>query len=226
MIWWLGLICGLIGYFLGSVSVSVILSVAIFRSDVRKHGSGNAGATNMARVYGLKGGLFVLLGDIFKAFLSMGLAYLFCYLWDKNPDRYANYMSLAGAACLIGHAFPIYFSFKGGKCVTVGAAIALMVDWRIFLLVIAVFIVVFIFTHIVSISSMCAALGLPVLYGVFTACNVADFYVSKLVVSIFAAALIIVLHYKNIGRLLRGEEKKFTFKKKEKQSSEANGDNK
>ena len=127
-------------------------------------------------------------------------------------------MCVAGAACLIGHAFPIFFSFRGGKCVTVGAAVALMVDWRIFLLVIAVFIVVFIFTHIVSISSMCAALGLPVLYGVFTACNVADFYVSKLVVSIFAAALIIVLHYKNIGRLLRGEEKKFTFKKKDKQS--------
>ena len=226
MIWWLGLICGLVGYLLGSVSVSVILSGAIFRSDVRKHGSGNAGATNMARVYGLKGGLFVLLGDIFKAFLSMGLAYLFCYLWDKTPDRYANYMCVAGAACLIGHAFPIFFSFRGGKCVTVGAAVALMIDWRIFLLVIAVFIVVFIFTHIVSVSSMSAAFALPVLYGIFTACGIADFYISKLVVSIFAAAFIIVLHYKNIGRLIKGEEKKFTFKKKEKQSSETNGDSK
>lgn len=226
MIWWLGLICGLIGYLLGSVSVSVILSGAIFRSDVRKYGSGNAGATNMARVYGLKGGLFVLLGDIFKAILSMGLAYLFCYLWDKTPDRYANYMSVAGAACLIGHAFPIFFSFRGGKCVTVGAAVALMIDWRIFLLVIAVFIIVFIFTHIVSASSMCAAFALPVLYGIFTACGIANFYISKLVVSIFAATFIIVLHYKNIGRLIKGEEKKFTFKKKEKQSSETNGDNK
>ena len=129
------ILSAVVGYLLGSISVSVILSKLAFKGDVRNHGSGNAGATNMARVYGMKGGILVLVGDFVKALL----AWLFAFLIGG-----ANYsetcVMVGGIACILGHAFPVFFKFKGGKGVTVGAAVALMVDWKALLFIVIVFV--------------------------------------------------------------------------------------
>ncbi len=216
MSWLIACFSAIIGYLLGSISVSVILSNTVFKSDVRKHGSGNAGATNMARVYGFKGGVLVFFGDLLKALAAFGAASLLCYLFDGKAENYAAYSSIAMGACLLGHAFPIFFSFKGGKGVTVGATIVLVTDWRMFLIVIAIFIITVALTKIVSISSIIATASYPILYFLFgLVFSISEFVLAEAILSILAAAAIIILHYKNIGRLIRGEEKKFAFKKKE-----------
>lgn len=211
------LACAVIGYLLGSVSVSVILSKLVFKGDVRSYGSGNAGATNMARVYGLKGGLLVLLGDFAKAMLTWLFAFLI------GGEQYSETcVMVGGIACLLGHAFPVFFKFKGGKGVSVGAAVALMVDWKALLFIFIIFVITFSLTKIVSISSIMGAVGLvfiTVLFYVFNVSGIgngyfADFNWQMLVLACVASALSVGLHHANIVRLIKGEEKKFTFHKK------------
>jgi glycerol-3-phosphate acyltransferase PlsY len=207
----------LVGYLLCSINVSVIISKFAYKSDVRDHGSGNAGATNMARVYGLKGGLLVLLFDFAKAILACAVVLLIC------SDQYEETcLMTTGIACVVGHAYPIFFGFKGGKGVTVGAAIALMINWKALLFIVLVFIVVFMITHIVSISSISGALGLifiTLIFFVFNLCGVGNGYfevftLERLFLSMVAGLMVVWLHKENIVRLLKGEEKKFAFKKK------------
>ena len=202
---------------MGSISVSVILSKTIFKGDVRKHGSGNAGATNMARVYGAKGGLLVLLGDFLKAILACTIVLLI--LEDKYTELA---IMLTGFACMLGHAYPIFFKFKGGKGVTVGAAIALVIDWKILAFIFVVFVITFMLTHIVSISSIMGAVGLICSAVTFYLLGVngvaggyfASFTIYRVVLAVSASLLSIWLHRANIVRLIRKEEKVFTFKKK------------
>ena len=202
---------------MGSISVSVILSKTLFKGDVRKHGSGNAGATNMARVYGAKGGLLVLLGDFLKAILACTLVLLIL------DDKYTEVaIMLTGIACMVGHAYPIYFKFKGGKGVSVGAAIALFIDWKILAFIFVVFVLTFMLTHIVSVSSIMGAVGLICSTVTFYLLGVngvaggyfASFTIYRVVLAVSASLLSIWLHRANIIRLIRKEEKVFTFKKK------------
>ncbi len=208
----------IIGYLFGSISVSVIISKIAFKSDVREHGSGNAGATNMARVYGISGGLLVLLGDFLKTIIACAIALLIC------EEKYEEFCLMAtGIGCVLGHAYPIFFGFKGGKGVTVGAAVALMIDWKVLSFIVIVFVVTFILTHIVSISSVMGAIGLMAITTVcyiLNLCGVgfeyfANFTLQRLCLGVVASVISIWLHRGNILRLLRGEEKKFTFKKKD-----------
>jgi glycerol-3-phosphate acyltransferase PlsY len=203
---------------MGSISVSVILSKCLFKGDVRERGSGNAGATNMARVYGAKGGILVLLGDFLKAIIACAVVLLIA------KDEYTEVCIMTtGIACILGHAFPVFFNFKGGKGVTVGAAIALIIDWKILVFIVIVFFVTFAFTHIVSISSILGAIGLTfsVLgFYVLNVCGVgagyfANFTTYRLILGVVASVISIWLHRANILRLLKGEEKVFTFKKKD-----------
>ena len=206
----------IVGYLMGSISVSVILSKTLFKGDVRKHGSGNAGATNMARVYGAKGGLLVLLGDFLKAIIACVIVLLVV------SDKYTEIaIMFTGIACMVGHAYPVFFKFKGGKGVTVGAAIALVIDWKILAFIFAVFVITFMLTRIVSISSIMGAVGLIFSTLAFYVLNVsgvggnyfANFTIYRLALAIVASVLSIWLHRGNILRLLNGEEKVFTFKK-------------
>ena len=209
----LPIISFVLGYLVGSINVSVIVSKIVYNSDVRKYGSGNAGATNMARVYGLVGGIIVLVGDFGKCILAM----LLCgYFGGENSGEYCRL--LAGAGCIIGHAFPLYFKFKGGKGVTVGAAIALMIDWKALVIILAVFVIVFIITRIVSASSISAAASLIVVVVCFYLFQGPLQYVTllEMLLGIFASVLVIALHHQNIKRLIDGTEKKFTYKKKNK----------
>ena len=188
------------GYLLGSISVSVCLSVGMGR-DVRKEGSGNAGATNMARVFGMKAGVITLLGDMVKAALAVLLGYL---LLDDMG------LMAGGVACIVGHCFPVFHQFKGGKGVSVGGLLSLMIDWRVGLLVFGSFGLFAVASKKVSLGSICGAVAITV--------GSIIFHVStpRLILAIVAMCMVIFQHRSNIVRLLHGEEKKFRPGKRQK----------
>lgn len=182
------------GYFLGSVSMSIIMSKCLLGGDVRKKGSGNAGATNMARVYGMKAGFFTLLGDIAKAGLTILIGWMLLGDWG---------IAVGGFACLVGHCFPIYYGFKGGKGVSAGAAIALALDWKVFLIAMGIFALIALTTKKVSLGSICAAMSIMITSFIFSLST------PKLILAVAAPALVIVQHRENIKRLINGTEKDF-----------------
>lgn len=210
---WLIILCVAIGYLIGSVNMSVIVSKLAYKSDVRKHGSGNAGATNMARVYGLFGGIIVLVCDFGKGILATAIA-----LAIGGTACGHVCMLFTAVAAIVGHAYPVFFRFKGGKGVTVGAAVALMIDYRLFLIIVCVFVLVFLIGKTVSVSSISAAGGLIVSSVAFYAFGLTD--VGSMIACIVSALLVIFLHRANIARLLKGEEKRFTFKRKTEKDKE------
>lgn len=185
----------IVGYLLGSVNVAVIVSKCFFKGDVRDQGSHNAGTTNMARVYGMSAGLLTLAGDILKTVFAMLLGKLL--LGEMG-------FSLGGIACVIGHCFPVFFGFKGGKGVAVSGAVAIMLGWEFALSLIGLFLVIVIITRYVSLGSLISVVMLiPALiifggYGTW--------------VYILAVVLIVsvwYMHRGNIKRLLTGTESKF-----------------
>ena len=188
------LVTVLVGYLLGSISVSILLSRDVMGGDVRREGSGNAGATNMARVYGLKAGILTLAGDVVKSVLSILLGWWL--LGDAG-------IAAGGIACLLGHCFPVYYSFKGGKGVSVGAAIAFAVDWRVFLIVVGAFAIGALLSKKVSLGSLSAAVTISIaaaLFGVST---------PRMILAIATMAIVLFQHRENIKRLLKGTEPNF-----------------
>lgn len=182
------------GYLLGSLSMSIILSRAVLGEDVRRKGSGNAGATNMARVYGLKAGALTLGGDVLKASLSMLIGWLL--LGDVG-------LALGGIASLVGHCFPVYYNFRGGKGVSVGAAVALAIDWRVFLSIVLVFALAAFLSKKVSLGSVCAAVAISITSLIFQVST------PKLILAVFGMLLVVFQHSENIKRLINGTEPDF-----------------
>ena len=185
----------IIGYLLGSVSVAVLLTRDKSGTDVRSQGSGNAGATNVARVYGMKAGFLTLGGDMAKTALS-GLA---GYLIAGRPG-----LAVACLACTIGHCWPVYFRFKGGKGISVAGCIALLFHPWMFVLIVAWFLVTAFLSRRVSFGSVTAALVYPLFYWLPTRSLDICFVVSCII-----AAIAIFQHRGNIKRLIRGEEPPF-----------------
>ncbi len=188
------IVVSLLAYLLGSVSFSILMSKLFLGGDVRKKGSGNAGATNMARVYGMKAGVFTLFGDMLKAVLSMLIGWL---LLGENG------IAVGGLACLVGHCFPVLHNFHGGKGVSVGAAIALAVDWRVFLVVIFAFLLVALLSRKVSLGSVCASISITVAALIFQVTT------PRLVLSIVAMIIVVFQHRENLSRLIKGTEPDF-----------------
>ena len=188
------LLIALGSYLLGSVSLSIFLSRRIFGGDVRAHGSGNAGATNMARVYGMVAGALTLAADMAKAAVSMVGGYLL--LGDLG-------LSVGGACCILGHCFPVLHQFKGGKGVSVGGMLALLLDWRVGLLVIGFFLLGALLSKKVSLGSICGAV----------ACGAGSLLlvssVPRVVLGLFAMVVVVARHKENIGRLIKGTEPDF-----------------
>ena len=193
-------------YLLGSVSVAVILTRKQFRQDVREYGSGNAGATNVARVFGMKAGVLTFLGDLLKTALAVTLGGLLLGETGKCA---------AAAACLLGHCYPVFFGFKGGKGVTVGAAVALMIDVRLFLFLVAVFFLAFLIRKTVSVSSVCCALSYPVGMLLFGHRSLAP-----VLLSVFVMCIVVFLHRSNIKRIISGTEPRFKAKKEKAQEDQ------
>jgi len=192
------LISALCAYLLGSFCSSIPMSRCFYKSDVRDFGSSNAGATNASRVYGLRLGIFTLLLDVLKTIAAMKIGSLLCG---------TEGMALSAAVCLVGHCFPLYFGFRGGKGVSVGAGIGIMCGAFVFTAILTVFLAAAVSSKKVSLGSVCAALTLPMASALF-GCEY-----PLLLMNVFACILIVYMHRKNIRRLIDGTEADFKLKK-------------
>lgn len=199
-------------YLLGSIPSAVWIGKSFYGVDVREKGSKNAGATNTIRVLGLLPGLFVLGIDAFKGWLAVYLARFFGSSLPQH-DYLVYYQLLVGVFCVIGHALPVFASFRGGKGVATMLGVVIGLFDKIIPLVLAVFVVVFILTHYISVSSMSAAVSFPIFYSCCSIWLHYDINTVQLCFSILVALFILWTHRKNIRRLIRHEEPKFKFKK-------------
>lgn len=207
------IIVGIVAYLIGSISFSIIISKKMAGFDVREKGSGNAGATNMLRSVGKKAAALTLLGDALKGVVAV-LFSVIVGLIAKNSDK-ALLVQIAGIAVVIGHTFPIFFGFKGGKGVATSLGVLLMTNWKIGLICFVFAIVLMALTKMVSMGSVGAAILFPVLV-LFINTN---FIVSEgsgyFVYSIILAFIVAFNHRSNIQRILNGTENKLSFKKKD-----------
>ena len=196
-------LCIAIPYFLGSINFAIILSKAIYKVDIRELGSGNAGATNMMRNFGKKTALMTFGGDALKAFVSGALGYLLLGQYGAH---------IAGLFCVLGHMFPIYYRFKGGKGVVTTAVSILMCNPFVFLIILLIFVIIVAFTRYISLASIMCALLYPVLLDrVEKFMNGASR--AYVILPMIIAALVIFMHRENIKRLMSGTESKFSFKR-------------
>ena len=189
-------------YLLGSIPASVWIGKAFYKIDVREFGSGNAGATNTFRVLGRKAGIPVLIIDILKGSLAVGLAYLSDF--SNQSDEFINLQLALGIAALMGHIFPIFAGFRGGKGVATILGIVICIVPVSCALSLFVFLIVLFSTRIVSLSSMIAGITFPVFLNVVMG-NINPILTGF---SIVVASLLIITHRKNILRLLKKQESK------------------
>ena len=201
-------------YLLGSIPTAVWIGKFFYRIDVREYGSGNAGATNTFRVLGKKAGIPVLLIDVLKGFAAVNLAYISDYVPHSN--QFINLQLVLGIASLIGHIFPIFASFRGGKGIATLLGIVLAVHLFAALIAMGIFIIVLLISSYVSLSSMIAAVLFPVIVIVIFKETVP----SLVIFSILIAIMVLITHQKNIERLLRREESKARIIKKKKKVEE------
>jgi len=206
------LLAAVVSYLLGCSNGAVLISKYILKDDIRTHGSGNAGLTNFYRTFGGPLTLAVILIDVLKAVAAVGLSILISrYLWDgawsSSGDVYAKYW--AAVFCLLGHMFPCMFGFRGGKGILSGGAIALMLDWRLALMVWGIFLLLAILTKYVSLGSICASAGFPIGTWLFVSHEPV-----VMGMALFLALLVIWKHRGNLQRLLKGTENKFSLHKK------------
>ena len=208
-----------LGYFLGSINFSIIVVRMMTGKDIRDMGSKNAGLTNTLRCAGKSCALMTLIGDLAKGIIAVALARGVCHLLHAgmmpgNDTHYIGYV--AGLFAIIGHVFPIYYEFKGGKGVLVGAASFLAVDYKVFLALIAIFAVILALSKYVSLASVIST----------TYCPLATLLMSWLIdgysfgrsfiymlLSLPMAAMVIWMHRSNIQRLIDGNENKSSFNK-------------
>jgi len=199
-------ICAVIAYLIGSLNTSILVSKFIGK-DVRKEGSGNAGATNTLRVFGKGAAAIVVLGDALKGVIAILIARLIVGMFTA-----ANVIILpvyVAAFCVVlGHNFPIYFGFKGGKGIMTSAAVIFMLDWRIGLIVFVCAIAIMAITRYVSLGSCIACVIFPISVILM---HSGDLYF--IVLSLAMGALALFMHRANIVRLIKGTESKLNFKK-------------
>lgn len=209
-----------ISYLLGSLNFGVILSRRLENDDVRNHGSGNAGTTNMLRNYGKKMAVLTIIGDMLKVVVAICIALLiknyassgiFEYFLtegtDVDVDRVVK--MYAGLFCVLGHIFPCFFGFKGGKGVATAGGMVFVIDWRIALILLAVFAVTLLVTKYVSLGSIIMATLFPIFIYIFYS-DIA----STILAAVFTV-IVVTAHRENIKKLVNHTERKITDKKKD-----------
>jgi len=211
------IIMGIIAYLIGSVNFSILISKKVAGFDVREKGSGNAGTTNMLRNVGKGAAAITLILDILKGVVTMWVAIGYGRLvsWlAKNSIDDSILVQISGIFVIIGHTYPIYFGFKGGKGVATALGILLTTNYQIGLICLVFAIILIILTKMVSVGSICAAILFPVLTLFLSKEN---FIVpgNYIIYSIIIALIVIFNHRTNVKRLLNGTENKISFKKKE-----------
>lgn len=210
------IIVTLVAYLLGSISFSVIISKKMAGFDVREKGSGNAGSTNVLRTAGKKVALLTLLCDILKGVVAIAVAILIGLIIKADDVQKAILVEIAGVLVVIGHTFPIFFKFKGGKGVATALGVLLITNWKIGLICLIFALLLMAVSKIVSLGSISAAILFPVLC-VF----IKDTYIvgnnnahfTYIVFGIIMALIVVFNHRSNIKRLAEGKENKLSFKK-------------
>lgn len=193
----------LLSYFFGCFNGSFMVSHFIIRDDVRKHGSGNAGLTNFYRTYGAKYALLVIACDMGKTVAAclLGSFFFRCLGWDGTLGTL-----LAGLGCELGHIFPVFYGFRGGKGILSGGTLVLLLNWRVAAVAWALFLLLWLTTRYVSLASITATCSAPVtVYFVYGH----NWLYTGLCLAV--AALVVWCHRENIQRLLHGTEKKFKW---------------
>ncbi|MCD6565627.1 MAG: glycerol-3-phosphate 1-O-acyltransferase PlsY [Bacteroidales bacterium] len=193
-------------YLLGSIPTAVWVGKGFYGIDIRDYGSKNAGATNTIRVLGWKAGLPVMVVDILKGFAAVTLI-RFVQSLAPGTDQFVNFQLILGGTAVIGHIFPVFARFRGGKGVATLFGMALAISPFSTLVCVGVFLITLFLTKYVSLSSILAGFTFPVAVIVIFHTSVT----SMVVFSIAVSVLLVITHQKNIGRLLRREESKATF---------------
>ncbi len=210
------ILIGIIAYLVGSINFSVILSKKMAGFDVREKGSGNAGTTNMLRSVGKKAAIFTLLLDILKGVVSIGIAIILGLIVpDINRELL---IQIAGVLVILGHTFPIFFKFKGGKGVATSLGVLLLTNWQIGLICLVFALTLMIITKMVSLGSVMVAILFPILvlfintnYIVLTEGKSGKDY---LIYALILSLIVLFNHRANIDRILKGTENKVSLGKK------------
>ncbi len=193
-------------YLLGSLSFSIIISTLLLGRDIRKQGSGNAGATNMTRVFGWAAGVATLAFDFLKGVAAM---------WLGRKLLGEPGVCVAGMAVMLGHCYPVFHRFKGGKGIATGAALGLMIDWRVCVTIVAVFLIVALLSRKVSAGSVAAAVSVVPATWIFAP------RAPMIALAVFGMVLALTRHSENIRRLMAGTEPDFHAGKSGKHRSPA-----
>ena len=217
------LLCMIIPYLLGSLNFGVMISRRRFNDDVRTHGSGNAGATNMVRTYGWKAGLFTMIGDMLKAVVAVGLGYLIVGFdgWiigeGGEPYRWVDQYgaAIAGLFVMLGHMFPIFFKFKGGKGVATSGIVIFMISPLAGAVCLLIFLIIVIGTRYVSLGSVMGLTFYPIILNAFSHAYDPPRNSTACMLSVLMALLVVYMHRENIKRILNRTESKISFKKKD-----------
>lgn len=207
-------IVAIISYLLGSCNFGVIISKSLKKEDIRESGSGNAGTTNMMRTYGKTLGILTIIGDIAKVFVAIWLAFKIMsveeikMIFDRISDNPQCVLkSFAGLFAVAGHIFPCFFKFKGGKGVATSGGMVIMIDWRIALILFAIFVLTILITRYVSLGSIIMAVLYPVFMGVFYK------DLGLVIISLVFTVIVVTAHRENIKKLINHTENKIGSKK-------------
>ena len=202
-------VVAILSYLIGSINFSIIISKKVAGFDVREKGSGNAGTTNMLRTVGKKAALITLVCDILKGVISILLALLIGKIAKEANNSIL--VQIAGILVIIGHTFPIFFKFKGGKGVATAVGVLLTTNWQIGLICLIFGLVLIALTRMVSLGSITAAILFPILV-LFIKTNYiveGNYFIYSLII----AVMVVFNHRENVKRLLSGTENKLSFKK-------------
>lgn len=198
---------GIVSYLIGSINSSILISKAVMGKDIRESGSGNAGATNMLRTMGKKYAIITLIIDILKGVVALLLAKL-----AIRFGAYAVSTYIAGVAVVIGHNFPVFFGFKGGKGVATSLGVILLLDWKIGLITLIIALAIMAVSKYVSLGSIMAALVFVIIQTVVMIVT-DNFDITRFLCVLILGGLLIIRHRANIVRLLNGTENKLGAKK-------------
>ena len=221
--WWVLLITAAFAYLLGSVNFAIIFSSMARRRDIRKYGSGNAGATNVLRTFGPVLGGCTFVCDVLKGLAAVAAAGAAASYLVPGGDGAREVAAISGMACVFGHMFPVFFSFRGGKGVSTTLGVLFMLDWRVALSCLGVFIIATVCSRMVSLGSVCAAVAVPVATLGFSYTEGITPRQRLVCVLAMAAVCIAVIikHSSNIARIAAGKESRLSFGSKKKRDGKA-----
>lgn len=229
--WWQILVTAIVGYLLGSINFAIIITRIVDKNkDIRTMGSGNAGFTNVLRSVGKGPAIFTIVFDFIKAIIAVVIGgILFSLITSDGAVQSVEFSAygkyLAGLCCILGHMFPAYFGFRGGKGVVTTAALMAVAEWRVFLVIIALFGIIFLLSKIISLGSLICAVCYPIATFCFTffvdylpsqgsdMAHSLSYVIISTLFTLLIGACVIIKHKDNIKRLMNGTEKKITAKK-------------